>query len=358
MLRVIYEDLGKDEEPMDSKLMPQKAATPCEALERDIEAAGAAFAAQRPRAVMAEGHEQHEAQEAQKQALENMVAELKSDGIRSGLQSLEVRAGNQLVDMFRPSYWAMAFCFLFKHATAEPDVVNTIKSKQEGMEPSRRKKGNSQAPEVPIHAWVAAMQQQAASQFRRDWNFSPALQNYLFRSCINLEPNAYMCRTQGADGTVRHMTTKEIEEGIQEIYRKMHHGIYIDSNNEQKAVNGDLTKLRYVPGLSEAALKALSNLEARTRKVPGTHAVRTTMRHQTHAYRVKYGLSVFITFSPSEKDSALMLRMARARKTDPAIEEDDSKLVHAREKPALDVDFCRLSLERLAEARDIEALKG
>ena len=124
-----------------------------------------------------------------------MVAELKSDGIRSGLQSLEVRAGNQLVDMFRPSYWAMAFCFLFKHATAEPDVVNTIKSKQEGMEPSRRKKGNSQAPEVPIHAWVAAMQQQAASQFRRDWNFSPALQNYLFRSCINLEPNAYMCRT-------------------------------------------------------------------------------------------------------------------------------------------------------------------
>ena len=130
----------------------------------------------------------------------------------------------------------------------------------------------------------------------------------------------------------------------------MNNGIYIESN-EQKAVKGDLTKLRYVPGLSTAAPKVLNNLEARTRNVPDTHAVRTSMRHQTHAYRVKYSLSVFITFSPSEKDTAIMLRMARARQSDPAIADAADKSFYGRSKPELDVDFCRLSLECLAQAR-------
>ena len=92
-------------------------------------------------------------------------------------------------------------------------------------------------------------------------------------------------------------------------------------------------------------------MEARTRNVPDTHAVRTSMRHQTHAYRVKYSLSVFITFSPSEKDTAIMLRMARARQSDPAIADAADKSFYGRSKPELDVDFCRLSLECLAQAR-------
>lgn len=352
VLRIIQEELGNDGEPMDSKLQPQKAATPCEAPQLDPAAAGRAFAAERPRSVVAEGREQREAHEAEKQALENMVAELGSDGIRTGLETYEVRAGNQLVDMFRPVYWAMVFGFLFKHATAEPDVVNTIKTQEEGMEPSRRKKGNPKAPEVGIQAWAGAMQRQVASQFRRDWNFSPTLWNYLFRTRVNLQPNAYMFRTQDADGTNRrHMTTKEIETAVQGVYRKLHHGTYVDINNENKAVNGDLAKLRYVRSLTPGEHQVLNNLEARTRKVPGTQAVRTSMRQQTHAYRANYGLSAFITFSPSEKDSALMVRMARVRQSDPAIAGDSNKAFYTREKPELDVEFCRLSVEQLAEAR-------
>ena len=352
VLKILQEELGDEEAPMDSKLMPQKAATPCEAPESDLVAAGQAFSTQRPRIVVAEGQDQRDAHEAEKAALENMVEELRSDGLRAGLESFEVRAGNQLVDMFRPSYWAMAFCFLFPHATAEPDVVNTAKTKEEDLAPSRRKQGNRAAPEVGIQAWGAAMQRQVASQFRRDWNFSPALQNYLFRTNINLQPNAYMFTVPDPEGPGRRMmTTKEIEEGVQEIYRKVNYGVYVDTNNDRKAVNGDMTKLRFVPNLSVAAHKVLNNLEARTRKVPGTHAVRTTMRQQTHAYRIAYGLSLFVTFSPSEKDSALMVRMARARKNDPAIAQDEGKAFYQREKPDLDVEFCRLSVERLAEAR-------
>jgi len=46
-----------------------------------------------------------------------------------------------------------------------------------------------------------------------------------------------------------------------------------------------------------------------------------------------------------------MLRMARARQSDPAIANDAGKTFYGRQKPELDVDFCRLSVERLAEVR-------
>ena len=58
-----------------------------------------------------------------------------------------------------------------------------------------------------------------------------------------------------------------------------------------------------------------------------------------------------MTFSPSERDTAIMLRMVRARKTDPAIQDDPAKAFYARDQPELDVDYLRLSPERLAEAR-------
>ena len=54
-----------------------------------------------PRAVIAEGQDQRDAYEAAKQALENM---LKSDGMKASMETHEVRAGNQLIDMFRSSY--------------------------------------------------------------------------------------------------------------------------------------------------------------------------------------------------------------------------------------------------------------
>ena len=354
VVQIFKEELGNDDAPLDSKLQPQKAATPCEALEHDIASAGAAFSTQRPRTVVAEGEARRDAHQADELALENMITELGSDGIRSGLQTFEVRAGNQLIDMFRACYWAIAFCFLFKHATAEPDVVNTVATGEEQAKAtSRRKKGNQDAPDVDIQAWGPATLRQAASQFRRDWNFAPALWNFLFRTRVNQMPNAsayiYVNQENGADGH-RTMTPKEIEQGAQEIYRKLRQGVYVDVNNQNKAINGDLSKLRYVPGLSAAAQKLLSNAEARTKTIPGTHAVRSTMRHQTHAYRVNYGLAIFITFSPSERDSTIMVRMVRARRGDPAIGEDRSKAFYGRNKPNLAEEFFRLSPERLAEA--------
>ncbi|CAJ1413430.1 unnamed protein product, partial [Effrenium voratum] len=205
------------------------------------------------------------------------------------------------------------------------------------------------APRVNIRAWAAAMQRRVEAQFRRDWTFGFAVWNYLFRTAVNLQKNAYMFSAPDADGGGYHsLKPEEIVAGAQELARRLN-GTYTDVNGGEKPVRGDLTKLRFA-NLQPAARKILANVEARAANIPGTHEVRKTMRLQTHAYRVCYGTSIFLTFSPSERDTALMLRLARVREEDPALLRDGAKKFQARGAPALDEEFCRLSPEALAES--------
>ena len=200
-----------------------------------------------------------------------------------------------------------------------------------------------------IRAWAAAMQRRVEAQFRRDWTFGFAVWNYLFRTAVNLQKNAYMFSAPDADGGGYHLLKpEEIVAGAQELARRLN-GTYTDVNGGEKPVRGDLTKLRFA-NLQPAARKILANVEARAANIPGTHEVRKTMRLQTHAYRVCYGTSIFLTFSPSERDTALMLRLARVREEDPALLRDGAKKFQARGAPALDEEFCRLSPEALAES--------
>ncbi|CAJ1341228.1 unnamed protein product, partial [Effrenium voratum] len=354
VLKVVVQARGKegrvdaDVDDAEDKLQPQKAATPCDGRQEDVAAAGATFAAQRARAVVAEGCAGEDANEAAVAALRKLRRDLEAEVEKRELDKLEVRAGNQLLDQFQPLYFAVAFCFCFPRGTACPDVRNTVAQEDDDSRRSRRERSQSGAPEVNIHAWAAAMQRRVEAQFRRDWTFGFAVWNYLFRTAVNLQKNAYMFSAPSADGgSYQSLKPEDIVAGVREITSRLR-GTYTDINGEEKPVQGDLTKLRFA-NLKPAARKILANVEARAKNIPGTHEVRKTMRLQTHAYRVCHGTSIFLTFSPSERDTALMLRLARVREEDPALLRDGAKKFQARGAPALDEEFCRLSPEALAE---------
>ena len=346
VLKVVFES-----ESTHDDLQPQKAATPCDGMQ-GLEAAGKTFAAQRARAIVAEGQRRQEANATEIVALQELRDSLLPEKEKESSATIEVRTGNQFLDQFQPDYFSIAFPFCFKYATACPDVTNAVapEGAEAAMQP-RRQGGNPQAPTVDIRAWAANMARRVETQFRRDWGFYFTLWNYLFRTLVNLQKNAYMYSIPDptADGRLRMMTREEIAKGAMEVYAHLHNGLYNDISGELKPVNGDLTKLRHVPTLSPAAHKLLSNTEARTRNIPGTQEVRKTMRHQTNANRICYGTSVFVTFSPSERDTALMVKFARARQSDPAVVEDGSGEFQRRDKPSLDVDYVNLSPEALAE---------
>ena len=73
-------------------------------------------------------------------------------------------------------------------------------------------------------------------------------------------------------------------------------GHYTDQRGHRQAVGGDMTKVRYINGLSEAAQVLLKHIEHASRKLPGTQETRRIIRFQTQAFRIKYGTPLFITF--------------------------------------------------------------
>eukprot|EP00971_Amphidinium_carterae_P051708 1018051-Amphidinium_carterae.1 len=75
------------------------------------------------------------------------------------------------------------------------------------------------------------------------------------------------------------------------------------------------------------------------------------MRHQTHANRVHFGTSIFVTFSPSERDNTLMMKLTRARKCDPALTHDDTRNWQGRDQPKLDEEFFTLDADAIIDHR-------
>ncbi|CAJ1362642.1 unnamed protein product [Effrenium voratum] len=210
VLKVVAQ-VDADFDDAEDKLQPQKAATPCDGRQEDVAAAGATFAAQRARAVVAEGCAEEDANQAAAAALKKLREELATEAELRSMEKLEVRAGNQLVDQFQPLYFAVAFCFCFPRGTACPDVRNSAARAEEEEEGrrSRRERSETGAPRVNIRAWAAAMQRRVEAQFRRDWTFGFAVWNYLFRTAVNLQKNAYMFSAPNADGGGYHSLKPE-----------------------------------------------------------------------------------------------------------------------------------------------------
>ena len=136
--------MDADFDDAEDKLQPQKAATPCDGRQEDVAAAGATFAAQRARAVVAEGCAEEDANQAAAAALKKLREELATEAELRSMEKLEVRAGNQLVDQFQPLYFAVAFCFCFPRGTACPDVRNSAAraEEEEGRHSRRERRGD------------------------------------------------------------------------------------------------------------------------------------------------------------------------------------------------------------------------
>ena len=91
---------------------------------------------------------------------------------------------------------------------------------------------------------------------------------------------------------------------------------YQDVSGTWRRVDGDITKIRWVPGLSAAAHRLLQNIEHTCRRLPGTMEARRMMRFYTQAHRIRYGTPMFVTFWPDESQNLLMIRFSRTRKND------------------------------------------
>ena len=116
--------------------------------------------------------------------------------------------------------------------------------------------------------------------------------------------------------TYRKLTDEDLEHGALQLVAALQ-GTYTDINGKSQPVKGDLSKLQYVKHLKPAARKILKNVRHVARGVPGTQEARRQMRFEIEAMRLRYGVPLFVTFSPDESHQQLFVRMARTRTNDP-----------------------------------------
>ena len=220
--------------------------------------AGTIFANQRARAVVPEGcsQDREDHNGIARAALKDLEDQLTSKQGDKVAETLEVRTGNLLMDQFQPLYFATAFSFCFKHGTACPDVQNSkAATHKDDQHVGRRRSRNPGAPKVEIFEYAAGIQRRAETQFRRDWTFGFTLWNYLFRTMVNTQHNAFMYCVPDENSQRRPLTGKEILDGLKEIQQKLVKGQYLDVSNQVRPINGDLSKVRFA-GVGPAAEKA------------------------------------------------------------------------------------------------------
>ena len=191
--------------------------------------------------------------------------------------------------------------------------------------------------------WDQIMARRAEGQFVRDWQLGFVSWNCRFKTAVNLSRTFWSYDTIKHDGQNVKVTAEQLESASIAIVHALR-GQYVNAGTGRKMpVNGDLTKLKYVASLSPVAKRILSNAEATTRMMSGTQETRRQMRFDTTALRVKYGVPIFVTFSPDEKHNLLMIRLSRTRRKDPVLLKDAAAaLFGGLKEPTLGNASCSL----------------
>lgn len=170
----------------------------------------------------------------QVEAIQNLSAKIRC-------QRLEARTGNVMIDQFEPLCFSVAFSFIFTCQAGMPDMPTFAKH------PRHRREGS--APRIDTEDWVRVMSRRVEASLSRDWTFGFVTWNYLFRSSVNLTRSLYAYERKDGQDLSKSCTPASLEKGAIEIAKGLW-SHYTDRGGRKQAVGGDMTKVRYVDGLS------------------------------------------------------------------------------------------------------------
>lgn len=223
-------------------------------------------------------------------------------------ERIEARAGNVMIDQFAPWYFSIACAFISTYQAGMMDMPSFAKQ--------HRYRRCDDAPRIEAADWVRATSRRVEASLYCDWMFGFLAWSYLFRFSVNLSHSVYAYERKDGKDLSEACTPASLELGAIEVAKALW-GKYRCVSGSLREVNGNMTKFRYVPNLSEPAQILLKNIEHASRKLPGTQEARRAIRFQTQAFRIRYGTPLFITFSPDESLNLLMIRLSRKRRNDP-----------------------------------------
>ena len=110
----------------------------------------------------------------------------------------------------------------------------------------------------------------------------------------------------------------DMGRSVSRIYALLWEGEYLGYDGKRKKLNGDISKISQIIGLTATEQALLQNYHFISTRISGTRQIRRSIRHLVTSSRIFYGVPVFITFTPSERHSGLAVHLHRGRVKDPA----------------------------------------
>ena len=104
-------------------------------------------------------------------------------------------------------------------------------------------------------------------------------------------------------------TDESIGDATNRIYKLLHTGEYEDALGRRVPVRGGISKIMKIIGLKNTEKALLHNFHFMLSRIPGTRQIRNSIRHIIFSSRIFYGVSVFMTLTPSERHSGLAIRL-------------------------------------------------
>ena len=116
-------------------------------------------------------------------------------------------------------------------------------------------------------------------------------------------------------GKPRNHDAAKYIEAMTNLHHRLWHG-HVGSGILRTPIAGDTLKLPYAQGNMAFETQLARDVLFLSEQMPGTASVRRTMYHCATGAAVNYGSSIFITITPNEHHSALVLRLMRNRLND------------------------------------------
>ena len=159
------------------------------------------------------------------------------------------------------------------------------------------------------------------AQTRWDWDLNPGLWSLAFASKVNaslsMAYNKCLQRLKYLDEDDQKLG---VGEAAARIYKLLWEGEYWDDAKGRRVqIKGQVSQLMKVIGVGEKERALVTNAQFMSGRLAGTRQIRRSIFHIVFSSRIVYGNPVFMTVTPSERHSGLLLRLSRHRQKDPAL---------------------------------------
>ena len=127
----------------------------------------------------------------------------------------------------------------------------------------------------------------------------------------------------GKRGRATQTEVSDDTRAAQSLFHHLHHG-FTGTGVHRVPIAGDTTRLPFATGLSPLEKRLAQAQHFLAKHLAGSQQLRQLMGHTQFGARVMYGDCVFLTISPNEQHSALVLRLSRFRQNDPYVKHSPS----------------------------------